>query len=52
MDAYEAMTSNRPYKRAMSEDEANEELKKGANTQFDPELVDLFFKIETDFMCM
>ena len=44
VDAYEAMICNRPYRRAMSEEEANEELKKGANTQFDPELVDLFFK--------
>ena len=44
VDAYEAMTSNRPYRRAMSEDETNEEIKMGANTQFDPELVDLFFK--------
>lgn len=44
VDAYEAMTSNRPYRRAMSEDETNEEIKMGANNQFDPELVDLFFK--------
>jgi diguanylate cyclase (GGDEF)-like protein len=44
VDAYAAMTSNRPYRMAMSEDEANEKIKMGANTQFDPELVDLFFK--------
>ncbi|NAS89521.1 hypothetical protein C4E24_07300 [ANME-1 cluster archaeon AG-394-G21] len=52
VDAYEAMICNRPYRRAMSEDEANEKIKMGANTQFDPELVDLFFKIKTDAMCI
>jgi HD-GYP domain-containing protein (c-di-GMP phosphodiesterase class II) len=44
VDAYDAMICNRPYRRAMSEEEANEEIKMGANNQFDPELVDLFFK--------
>jgi putative nucleotidyltransferase with HDIG domain len=41
-DAYDAMTSDRPYRKAMSHREAIAELKKCSNTQFNPELVDLF----------
>lgn len=43
-DAYEAMTSNRPYRRALSKAEAVVELKRGAGTQFDPAVVEAFLK--------
>ncbi len=41
-DAYHAMTNDRPHKRAMSHDNAVNELRRHAGTQFDPELVNLF----------
>lgn len=40
-DAYDAMTSDRPYRKAMTHEEAISELKKCSNTQFNPELVAL-----------
>ncbi|HWQ75835.1 MAG TPA: diguanylate cyclase [Syntrophomonas sp.] len=41
-DAYDAMTSDRPYRKAMPHEDAIEELKRCAGTQFDPELVEQF----------
>jgi putative nucleotidyltransferase with HDIG domain len=41
-DAYDAMTSPRPYRAQLSLKEALEELKRGSGTQFDPVLVDVF----------
>jgi len=43
-DAFETMTSKRPYKEAMTMEEALQELKSNAGTQFDPMLVELFEK--------
>lgn len=43
-DAYEALTATRPYRSARSPDEAVEELKRCAGTQFDPVLLDKFLK--------
>lgn len=44
-DAYDAMTNHRPYRQAMSSEEAAEELKKWSGIQFDPELVPLFLQL-------
>jgi diguanylate cyclase (GGDEF)-like protein len=39
-DAFDAITSNRPYRDALSVEHACEELERHAGTQFDPECVD------------
>lgn len=41
-DAYDAMISDRSYRKALSAKEALTELQKNAGTQFDPELVKVF----------
>ncbi len=45
IDAYDAMTNYRPYRKAMSFAEAMEELRKCAGTQFDPDLVEVFLEV-------
>lgn len=44
-DVYEALTSDRPYRKAYSEDEARKIIKEGAGTQFDPKIVGTFLKV-------
>jgi HD-GYP domain-containing protein (c-di-GMP phosphodiesterase class II) len=39
-DAFEAMTSDRPYRRGMAVADAVDELRRCAGTQFDPRVVD------------
>jgi len=41
-DCFSAMTSDRPYRDGMSVEDACEELKQNAGTQFDPRIVELF----------
>lgn len=41
-DAYDAMTSDRPYRPRMSKAQAQKQLMEGAGAQFDKELVDVF----------
>lgn len=45
VDAYDAMTHDRPYRKAMAVDDALAELARCAGRQFDPELVRLFLTI-------
>ena len=45
VDAFDAMTHNRPYDRVRSDAEAVKELEDKAGTQFDPELVPIFISI-------
>lgn len=44
-DAFDAMTSDRPYRKALPLDVAIAELTDNAGTQFDPEIVDVFTSI-------
>ena len=48
VDAYDVMISGRAYKQKMSKEEAIEEIKRGAGTQFDPELTRVFLEIVTN----
>ena len=43
-DAYEAMTSERPYRKAMPSAVACAEIERGKGTQFDPEVADAFLR--------
>ena len=45
VDAYDAMTNDRPYSKAKSQQEAVNELKAYAGIQFDPNLVELFLTL-------
>jgi putative two-component system response regulator len=48
-DVYDALTSDRPYKKAFTHEEAVDIIKKGSGTQFDPKLVDMFLMHEEEF---
>jgi response regulator RpfG family c-di-GMP phosphodiesterase len=44
-DAFDAMTSERPYRQSMTMEEAQSEIKRCSGTQFDPAIVEAFLKI-------
>jgi len=44
-DTYDALISNRPYRKALSKVKAIEEIKRNIKSQFDPELTKIFLKI-------
>jgi putative nucleotidyltransferase with HDIG domain len=44
-DAFDAMTSDRPYRPALERDEAVAEVARCAGTQFDPEVVQVFLDL-------
>ncbi len=44
-DAYDAMTSNRPYRKALSKDRALREISRKSGTQFRPDLVAVFLDL-------
>jgi putative nucleotidyltransferase with HDIG domain len=45
IDAFEAMTAGRTYRKSISQQQAIQELINGKGTQFDSELVDIFIKM-------
>jgi HD-GYP domain-containing protein (c-di-GMP phosphodiesterase class II) len=44
-DAFDAMTSDRPYRRALTHAEALAEVERCAGTQFDPEIARIFLEV-------
>ncbi|MCB4756421.1 MAG: HD domain-containing protein [Elusimicrobia bacterium] len=49
LDAWGAMTCDRPWRKSLTREEAVQEIKRGAGTQFDPKVVDAFLAaIEKD----
>ncbi|MBI2846054.1 MAG: HD-GYP domain-containing protein [Chloroflexi bacterium] len=45
VDTYDAMTSDRPYRKALSHEEAISEIAENAGTQFDPQVVEAFLRL-------
>ncbi len=45
VDSYDAMTSNRVYRRRLNDNIVMEELERGKGSQWDPELVDIFVSL-------
>jgi putative two-component system response regulator len=48
-DVYDALISQRPYKRPLTTDEAEQIIKSGKGTHFDPALVDVFLSVAGRF---
>jgi len=44
-DAWDAMTSDRPYRAAMPEERARAEMRRAAGSQFDPTVVDALLSV-------
>jgi len=49
VDAYDAMTFDRPYKKAKPRQEVLEEIEKNRGHQFGPRAVEAFLKAEDEF---
>ena len=45
VDSYDAMTSNRVYRRRLNDDVVMQELESGKGSQWDPDLVDIFIEL-------
>jgi len=44
-DTYDAMTSNRSYRKALPQDVVRSEIEKGRGTQFDPDIADIMLRV-------
>ncbi len=51
-DVYDALTSKRTYKDAFSHHVARSIILEGSNTHFDPDVVDAFMQIESEFLAI
>ena len=44
-DAFDAMNSDRPYRKGLSKEQACAEIEKNRGSQFDPEVADVFLEL-------
>jgi putative nucleotidyltransferase with HDIG domain len=51
VDTFDAMTTDRPYRKALSYEDARSEIERNRGTQFDPAVVDAFLSIPEDRWC-
>jgi len=49
VDVYDALVSERPYKKAFTDEEAVKLIMQNAGTQYDPLIADVFFKVKDKF---
>ena len=49
VDVYDALVSERPYKKAITHEEAACIIMEGAGTQYDPEIAKVFFEVKDQF---
>ena len=47
-DAFDAMSSDRPYRNGMPDEKIDEIFRAGAGHQWDPEVIDAFFRVRDD----
>jgi putative two-component system response regulator len=52
VDAWDAMTTDRPYRSALERSEAVQRLRRGAGTQWDPNVVEAFLALEAEHHLM
>jgi diguanylate cyclase (GGDEF)-like protein/putative nucleotidyltransferase with HDIG domain len=45
VDSYDAMTSQRPYRQPLPDEEARAELQRCAGSQYDPQVVEMFLRV-------
>jgi len=52
VDVYEALITSRPYRRAITHEEAVQIIREGSGCQFDPAVVDVFLEVEGKWKAM
>jgi HD-GYP domain-containing protein (c-di-GMP phosphodiesterase class II) len=51
-DAYDAMTSDRPYRKGMPVEKVEEIFRRGAGQQWDPEVIEAYFRCRDDILAI
>jgi putative two-component system response regulator len=49
-DVFDALTTDRPYRKALSVEDALQIIKNERGSHFDPQIVDIFFKIKEEIL--